>query len=53
MLENRHKAVVKLLGERDSVEADSRDKYGRTPLSYAAEKRLEMVAKQLPATESL
>mgnify|MGYP001658928036 CR=1 FL=1 len=27
---------MKLLVERDDVEADSKNKYGRTPLSYAA-----------------
>jgi hypothetical protein len=31
-----YERVVKLLVERDDVEADSKDKWGRTPLSWAA-----------------
>lgn len=33
---NEHEAVVKVLIERDDVDADSKDNAGRTPLSYAA-----------------
>ncbi|KAF8417386.1 hypothetical protein EV426DRAFT_376156 [Tirmania nivea] len=35
--ENGHKDVVRLLVEREDVDADSKNKSGRTPLSYAAE----------------
>jgi ankyrin repeat protein len=41
--------VVKLLVERDDVEADSKDQYGRTPLSWAAAIGHEAVAKLLLA----
>ena len=33
---NGHEAVVKLLVDRDDVEADSKDENGQTPLSWAA-----------------
>jgi ankyrin repeat protein len=39
--------VVKLLVERDDVDADSKDKDGRTPLSYAVEGRYEAVVQLL------
>lgn len=45
--ENGHNAAVKLLIERDDVEADSRDEEGRTPLSYAAESGYDAVVKLL------
>ena len=32
-----HEAVVKLLADRDDVEADSKDQWGRTALSHAVE----------------
>ena len=37
--ENGHEAVVRLLVEREDVEAYSKDNNGRTPLSLAAERR--------------
>ena len=43
-------AVVKLLLETGTVEADSRDDTGRTPLSYAAEGEHETVVKLLLET---
>ena len=46
-VESGHEAVVKLLVERDDVEADSKDKNGRTPLSHAAERGHEAVVKLL------
>lgn len=49
--ENRHEAVVKLLVERDDVEADSKDWYGWTPLSRAAEKGREAVVLALLARD--
>ncbi|KAI9828700.1 MAG: hypothetical protein M1832_001803 [Thelocarpon impressellum] len=45
--ESGHEAVVKLLVDRDDVEADSKDKYGLTPLSRAAESGNEAVVKLL------
>ena len=33
---NGHEAVVRLLVEREDVDADSKDEWGRTPLSWAA-----------------
>ena len=45
--ESGHEAVVKLLIERDDVEADSKDFSGRTPLSYAAGSGHEAVVKLL------
>ena len=42
-----HEVVVRLLVERDDVEADSKDQYGRTPLSRAAESRHEGVVRLL------
>ena len=36
--ENGHEAVVRLLVEREDVDADSKNNNGRTPLSWAAEK---------------
>lgn len=38
-----HEAIVKLLLERNNVEADSKDSDNRTPLSYAAGKRHEKI----------
>jgi ankyrin repeat protein len=38
---------VELLVERDDVEADSKDEYGRTPLSWAAVGGHEAVVKLL------
>jgi len=35
--EEGHKAVVRLLVKWDNVKADLKDKYGRTPLSFAVE----------------
>ena len=37
--------MVKLLVERDDVKADSKDRYGRTPLSWAVEGEHEAVVK--------
>jgi hypothetical protein len=42
-----HEAVVKLLVERDDVEADSRDNNGQTPLSWAARRGREAIVKLL------
>ncbi|RYP68349.1 hypothetical protein DL771_006735 [Monosporascus sp. 5C6A] len=42
-----HEAVVKLLIERDDVEADSKDESGQTPLSWAAANGHEAVVKLL------
>ncbi|KAI9843643.1 MAG: hypothetical protein M1837_006225 [Sclerophora amabilis] len=42
-----HEAVVKLLVERDDVEAESKDKYGWRPLSHAARGGHEAVVKLL------
>jgi hypothetical protein len=42
-----HEAVVKLLVERDDVEADSKDSDGQTPLSWAAASGHEAVVKLL------
>jgi ankyrin repeat protein len=42
-----HEAVVRLLVERDDVEADSKDGSGRTPLSRAAGQGHEVVVKLL------
>lgn len=43
---NRHEAVVKQLLEKD-VDLESKDKYSRTPLLYAAEQGHVAVVKQL------
>jgi hypothetical protein len=40
-------AVVRLLVERDDVEADSKDENGRTPLWWAAERGHEAVVRLL------
>jgi ankyrin repeat protein len=48
-----HEAVVKLLVERDDVEADSKDQYGLTPLLWAAESGHEAVVKLLQFSERL
>jgi hypothetical protein len=45
--ENGHEAVIRLLVDRDDVEADSKDKYGRTPLWRAAGNGHEAVVKLL------
>ena len=45
--QNGHKAVVKLLLDRNGVMADFQDKKNRTPLSYAAENGDEAVVKLL------
>ena len=45
--ERGQEAVVKLLVERDDVEADSKDIHGQTPLSRVAERGQEMVMKLL------
>jgi len=42
-----HKAVVRLLLERDDVEKDSKDGYGQTPLSFAAKNGHETVFRLL------
>jgi hypothetical protein len=42
-----HEAVVRLLVERDDVEADSKDEDGQTPLSYAAAHGHEAVVRLL------
>ena len=47
MRHGRHEAVVRLLVERDDVEADSRESYGRTPLSRAVEEGHEAVVRLL------
>jgi ankyrin repeat protein len=39
--------VVRLLVERDDVEVDSKDDYGRTPLSWAAERGHKAVVQLL------
>ena len=44
---NGHKAVVKLLLDKEGVDPDSKDKYGWTPLSWAAAHGYEAVAKLL------
>ncbi|KAI9781824.1 MAG: hypothetical protein M1816_002174 [Peltula sp. TS41687] len=46
---NGHEAVVKLLVERDDVDADSRDNSGPTPLSGATENGHEAVVELLLA----
>jgi ankyrin repeat protein len=45
--ENGHEAVVKLLLTTNGVDPDSKDKHGRTPLSWAAENGHEAVVKLL------
>jgi hypothetical protein len=45
--EHGHEAVVKLLVERDDVEADSKNRCGQTPLSRAAENGHEAVVRLL------
>jgi ankyrin repeat protein len=47
------KQPVKLLVERDDVEADSKDWYGWTPLSRAAEKGHEALAQALLARDGV
>ena len=42
-----HKAIAKLLLSRGDVAADSQDRYGQTPLSWAAIKGHEVIAKLL------
>ena len=44
---NGHEAVVKLLVERDDVEANCEDRYGQTPLSWAARRGHEAMVKLL------
>ncbi|KAF1962050.1 ankyrin [Byssothecium circinans] len=48
-----HEAVVKVLVERNDVEADSKDSNGRTPLSWAAEGGHEAVVKVLVEREDV
>ena len=43
----RHETVVKLLVERNDVDADSKDENGRTPLSWAGAGGHEAVVKLL------
>ncbi len=45
-----HEAVVKLLLETGKVDIDAKDKSGRTPLSWAAEKGHVAVVKLLSPT---
>jgi ankyrin repeat protein len=45
--------VVKLLVNRDDIEAGSKDRDGRTPLSWAAEYGHEIVVKLLQSPERL
>jgi ankyrin repeat protein len=45
--ERGHEAVVRLLVERDDVEADSKDQFGRTPLLWAVENGHEAVVRLL------
>jgi hypothetical protein len=47
------KQLVKLPVERDDIEADSKDWYGWTPLSRAAENGHEAVARALLAQEGV
>ena len=42
-----HEAVVKMLLERDDVNPNTTDSYGKTPLSIAARKGHERVVKML------
>jgi Ankyrin repeats (3 copies)/Ankyrin repeats (many copies) len=44
---NGHEAVVRLLVDRDDVEADSKDRYDQTPLSWAAANGHEAVVRLL------
>jgi len=46
----KSETIVKLLLETSKVEVDSKDSYGRTPLSWAAEKGCETVIKLLLET---
>jgi ankyrin repeat protein len=46
---NGHYAVVELLLAKDGVSLNSKDKYGRTPLRWAAEKEYKAVVKRLLA----
>jgi ankyrin repeat protein len=39
--------VVKLLLDRDDVEADSKDNHGQTPLLWAAEQGQDVVVRRL------
>ncbi|KAJ9637654.1 hypothetical protein H2199_007144 [Coniosporium tulheliwenetii] len=48
-----HEAVVKLLLDRDDVNADSKDDHSRTPLSLAAEGGHEAVVKLLLARDDV
>ncbi|KAI9766762.1 MAG: hypothetical protein M1839_004766 [Geoglossum umbratile] len=47
IMENGHEAVVKLLLETGKVDVDSKDKGGRTPLSWAARNGHQAVVKLL------
>jgi ankyrin repeat protein len=49
---NGHEAVVRLLVERDDVEADSKDQGGRTPLSWAAGNWHEAVVRLLQSNKA-
>jgi hypothetical protein len=51
--DDRHEAVVKLLVERDNVEADSKENHGQTPLSRAAADGHEAVVKALLARDDV
>jgi len=48
-----HEAVVRLLVEREDVDADSTHNYGRTPLSWAAEGGHEAVVRLLVEREDV
>jgi ankyrin repeat protein len=48
-----HEAVVRLLLERESVDADSKNEDDRTPLSWAAAKGHEAVVRLLLERESV
>jgi hypothetical protein len=51
--ENGHEAVVRLLVEREDVEADSKDNHNQTPLSWAAENGHEAVVRLLVEREDV